>query len=77
MCSTHNPKKVFLEKHKRKEGKTREKADKLFTQFNSISFDEDKGKLESVSGHDDLCMGSFFAIQELRTNTQLYNLYYV
>lgn len=60
-----------------KEGKTREKADKLFTQFNSISFDEDKGKLESVSGHDDLCMGSFFAIQELRTNTQLYNLYYV
>jgi len=45
---------------------TRSKSDLLFSQFNSITFNEDSGKLESVSEHDDIAMSSFMAVTDLR-----------
>lgn len=47
---------------------TKDKVDALFGEFNSIAFRSDKDSLESVSGHDDMVMSSFFAITELRNN---------
>lgn len=49
-----------------KEGTTKEMAHIIFGEFSSISFRSDKGKLEAVSGHDDICMSSFIAINSLR-----------
>lgn len=48
---------------------TKNKVDALFGEFNSIAFRSDKDSLESVSGHDDMVMASFFAITELRGNS--------
>lgn len=50
------------------QGSTRDTANLLFSEFNSISFREDKGSLEASSGHDDCCMSAFMAINELREN---------
>jgi hypothetical protein len=36
------------------------------TEFNSIVFDTDKGKLESAGDHDDTCMSLFFALKGLK-----------
>lgn len=47
---------------------TRKLADIMFGEFNSIAFNSKKGTLESASGHDDICMSSFMAIQDLREN---------
>ena len=49
-----------------KEGETREKVELMFSEFSSITFRSDKGKLEASSGHDDLCLSSWFAINTLR-----------
>lgn len=38
----------------------------LCGEFNSITFNEDSGKLESTDQHDDGCMSSFFALSNLR-----------
>ena len=51
-----------------KAGRTKELVDVLFGEFNSIAFRSDKGTLESVSGHEDTCMSSFFALTNLREN---------
>lgn len=56
---------------------TRKLVDIMFGEFNSIAFDTKKGKLESVSGHDDICMSSFMAIQDLRENTTIANVDYI
>jgi hypothetical protein len=40
-------------------------TDKYCSQFNSMAFDDDKGKLESVCEHDDCCLSFFFAVQGL------------
>lgn len=47
---------------------TRKLVDTMFGEFNSIAFNSKKGTLESVCGHDDICMSSFMAIQDLREN---------
>lgn len=51
------------------EGYTREMVDIWMSEFNSVAYNEDSGKLEGVGAHDDMCMSTFFAIQDLRTKT--------
>jgi phage terminase large subunit-like protein len=58
-------------------GKTREMSDILFGEFNSISFRSDKGTLEAISGHDDICMSSYFGINDLRENKNIFRGYLV
>lgn len=58
-----------------KEGDTRNKIETLFQEFNSVSFRPDKGTLESVSGHDDIPMSCFFAISDLRENSNRFRAY--
>lgn len=38
-------------------------TDLICAEFNSITFNEDKSKLESSGGHDDTCLSIFFAIK--------------
>ena len=47
--------------------RSKEVTDIICGEFNSISFNEDSGKLESVGGHDDCGMSCFFAVNELRS----------
>lgn len=47
---------------------TRTMVDTMFGEFNSIAFNSKRGTLESSVGHDDMCMSSFMAIQDLREN---------
>ena len=49
-----------------KEGETREKVEMMFSEFASITFRSDKGKLEASSGHDDIVMSNFLALNTLR-----------
>lgn len=56
-------------------GETKEKVDKLFSEFNSISFRPDNGKLESVGGKDDQPMSCYFAITDLRENKNIFKGY--
>jgi phage terminase large subunit-like protein len=58
-----------------KSGITKETADLLFQEFNSISFRPDKGTLESVGGKDDQAMSCFFAITDLRENKNVFKAY--
>ena len=51
-------------------------ADTMFGEFNSIAF-TDKGKLESVSDHDDIAMSTFLAIKGLKDKTNQVNVYYL
>lgn len=60
-----------------KEGSSKEQTDILHGEFNSITFDEDKGKVGSVLGHDDICMSSFFAITYLRENKGSFKIHLV
>ena len=53
-----------------KEGETREKVEMMFSEFASITFRSDKGKLEASSGHDDICLSSFFCINTLREESE-------
>lgn len=50
----------------RVDGGSREKAEIVCSEFNSITVLPDKGKIESVGEHDDLVMSSFFAVNDLR-----------
>lgn len=50
-------------------GKTRDIVEVMFSEFSSVTFRSDKGKLEAVSGHDDICSSSFLAINTLRETT--------
>lgn len=59
------------------EGRSREMAEIIFSEFGGIGYIEDKGKLENVQGHDDTCMAMFFAITTLRENTKKYKAYLV
>ena len=54
-----------------KEGWSKDMADLIFGQFNSIGFNPDSGKLQAISGHDDLVMSCFFCIHKLRTKKGL------
>ena len=60
-----------------KEGKTRDTANWLCGEFNSVSFNEDSGKLESVGEHDDGVMSSFIALNSLRENKNIFRAYMV
>lgn len=59
------------------EGKTRDTTNWLCGEFNSISFNDDSGKLESVSEHDDGPMSCFIAINSLRENKNIFHSYFV
>ena len=50
----------------RNDEETQNLKDLILGEFNSITFNEDNGKLESSDQHDDICMASFFALTELR-----------
>lgn len=56
---------------------TRKLVDIMFGEFNSIAFNSRKGTLESVCGHDDTCMSSFMAIQDLRENKMVATIDYI
>lgn len=56
---------------------TRKSVDIMFGEFNSIAFNSKKGTLESVCGHDDTCMSSFMAIQDLRENKMVATIDYI
>ena len=58
-------------------GKSREVADDLMSEFNSMGFDQDKGSIESVSEHDDIVMSTYMAIQYLRKGGQTFKAYMV
>lgn len=49
-----------------KEGETRQKVELMFSEFVSVTFRSDKGKLEASSGHDDIVMSNFLSIHTLR-----------
>lgn len=58
-----------------KEGPTKEVVHIIFSEFSSISFRSDRGKLEAVSGHDDIPMSCFIAINSLREgNTSTFKM---
>lgn len=56
---------------------TRNQSDLLFSQFNSITFNEDSGKLESISEHDDIAMSSFMAITDLREKDKILEMFLI
>jgi len=60
-----------------KVGVTQETINWICGEFNSISFNEDSGKLESVGEHDDAPMSSFMAINDLRENKNVFKGYLV
>ena len=52
-------------------GPTREMVKIIFGEFSSIIFRSDRGKLEAVGAHDDICMSSFIAINSLREDSHI------
>lgn len=59
------------------EGDTRNTTNWLCGEFNSVSFNEDNGKLESVGEHDDGPMACFLSINSLRENKNIFRAYSV
>lgn len=55
-------------------GETREAVDIMFGEFSSITFKSDNGKLEAASGHDDIAMSSYMAINSLREDDKEVNV---
>jgi phage terminase large subunit-like protein len=55
----------------------RSATDLVCGEFNSISFNEDSGKLESVDQNDDTVMSCFFAINELREKDHRLELFLI
>jgi phage terminase large subunit-like protein len=49
----------------------------LCGEFNSVTFHEDSGKLESSSDHDDGAMSTFFAITDLREVQSTFKVHYM
>ncbi len=60
-----------------KEGKSKETAEWLCGEFNSITINEDSGKLESSDQHDDGVMSSFIAITKLREEKSNFKVSFV
>ena len=60
-----------------KSGRSKETADWLMGEFNSMGFNQDKGTLESVSEHDDGVMSCYMAIQFLRKSGTSFKAYLV
>lgn len=56
-----------------KEGDTRTKVETMFSEFASITFRSDRGKLEASSGHDDTVLSSWLSINTLREERGLGN----
>ena len=56
---------------------SRNSFDWLCGEFNSVTFHEDSGKLESSSDHDDGAMSSFFAITDLREKKSTLIVHYI
>jgi hypothetical protein len=57
------------------EGETRDIINWVCGEFNSISFNEDSGRLESVGEHDDAAMAIFMGTNELRENSNTFHAY--
>lgn len=49
----------------------------MFGEFNSIAFNSSRGTLEASVGHDDICMSSFMAIQDLREHKQYFSIDFI
>ena len=49
----------------------------LCGEFNSVTFHEDSGKLESSSDHDDGAMSTFFAVTDLREAKSMFKVHYI
>jgi phage terminase large subunit-like protein len=49
----------------------------LCGEFNSVTFHEDSGKLESSSDHDDGAMSTFFAVTDLRESKSTFKVHYM
>lgn len=49
----------------------------LCGEFNSVTFHEDSGKLESSSDHDDGAMSTFFAVTDLRERKSTFVAHYI
>jgi phage terminase large subunit-like protein len=56
---------------------SRNTFDWLCGEFNSVTFHEDSGKLESSSDHDDGAMSSFFAITDLREDKSSFRVHFM
>ena len=57
--------------------KTRLLVNEMFGEFNSIAFNSSRGTLEASVGHDDICMSSFMAIQDLREHKQYFSIDFI
>ena len=60
-----------------KAGRSKDMADWLLSEFNSMGYNEDKGTLESIGLHDDGVMSTYMAIQHLRKTGDNYQAYMV
>lgn len=49
----------------------------LCGEFNSVTFNQDSGKLESATEHDDGAMSTYFAIQDLRESGGVFKISYI
>lgn len=56
---------------------TRNATNHLCGEFHSITFNEDSGKLESSDQHDDAVMSSFMAINDLRENDKMLEMFLI
>lgn len=56
---------------------TKAKNELAFQEYNSITFNEDNGKLESAAGHDDICMADFMALTELRESDKRLEMFLI
>ncbi len=57
--------------------KSRDVAQWLCGEFNSVTFNQDSGKLESATEHDDGAMSTYFAIQDLRESGGTFKVSYL
>lgn len=57
--------------------KSRNMAQWLCGEFNSVTFNQDSGKLESATEHDDGAMSTYFAIQDLRESGGTFKVSYI
>ena len=57
--------------------KSRNNAQWLCGEFNSVTFNQDSGKLESATEHDDGAMSTYFAIQDLKESGGVFKISYI
>lgn len=60
----------------RDDEETRNTTNLVFSEFNSITFNEDTGKLESSDQHDDIPMSSFMAVDDLREKDTRFEVFW-